>query len=273
MVSNFDTSAAQPRRRSLPKIKDFRIGDSDVAGQPAIHFLKTEGLAGPRTCLGLDPRSPSPSALTFLFPKTEATYVIAITANPKDKNRGWTIGSLRSGGPASGLSETAAGTSKSEQHTWLSSRTALGTALTVTYDGSRHQAGLAMYLNGRAIPTQGGGNQNVELSREISAWTIPLLLGRTLPAEPSLDCHSSIACSSESEARLLHDVAPHRGGDSTKSSAALTSSDRDALRTWYLVKEDKAFRSLLTGTQRTESTGEEDCSTWRRDAGHAGEAE
>ena len=37
--------------------------------------------------------------------------------------------------------------------------------IAITYDGSREQAGLSLFLNGRAVPTQGAGDQNVKTGR------------------------------------------------------------------------------------------------------------
>ena len=48
-----------------------------------------------------------------------------------------------------------------------------------TYDGSRQQPGLSLYLNGKAIPTQGRGNQNTDLPGDIGIEG-PLTLGRNL---------------------------------------------------------------------------------------------
>jgi hypothetical protein len=40
--------------------------------------------------------------------------------------------------------------------------------LVISYDGSREQAGLALYLNGRVIPLQGGGDINTKLTGSIT---------------------------------------------------------------------------------------------------------
>jgi hypothetical protein len=49
--------------------------------------------------------------------------------------------------------------------------------IAVTYDGTREQAGLRMYLNGQVISLQGGGDQNTRLTGSIAPGT-PLLLGK-----------------------------------------------------------------------------------------------
>ena len=62
-----------------------------------------------------------------------------------------------------------------------------------------------MYLNGRAIPTQGGGNQNLELQGEIGVDNPLLLWAPTLPDGAISDFHIFNRVLSESEARLLHE--------------------------------------------------------------------
>jgi hypothetical protein len=220
---------------------EFRIGDSNVPGQPAIHFLKSEGWKvkdGPR----LDPEKPFSLSVSFLFPKAEQTYVVASHQNPKDKNRGWSlevaarVTVLRLVGDGGrNIEVRAAHLAQLTHGTWNS--------LTVTYDGSRHQAGLTMYLNGLGIPTQGGGNQNLDLQGEIGVDN-PLLLGRTLPEGAISDFHIFNRVLSESDARLLHEW-PRIATAMRKAPADLTKADQDALRTWYLVKEDKHFGKLV----------------------------
>lgn len=225
---------------TLPE-DQFRIGDSNVPGQSALHFLKNEGWKvedAPR----LDPEKPFSLSISFLFPKAEQTYVVASHQNPKDKNRGWTleVGARVTvfrlvGDGGRNIEVRAAHLSQLAHGTWNS--------LTVSYDGTRHQAGLTMYLNGRAIATQGGGNQNLELQGEIGVDR-PLSLGRNLPLGAVSDFHLFNRVLSESEARLLHEW-PRIATAMRKTSADLTKDDEDALRTWYLVKEDQDFRALV----------------------------
>jgi hypothetical protein len=165
----------------------YRLGEANIEGYPALHFLKNEGLPvsdAPR----LNAEKPFSISVNFLFPKAEQSYTVAAQQNAKDKNRGWAIevGSrvtlLRLVGDGGRNIEIRAGHLEQIKHgTW--------NTVTVAYDGSRHQSGLSMYLNGRAIPTQGGGNTNLELSGEIAVDS-PMLLGRAL----SRTCESSTAC-------------------------------------------------------------------------------
>ncbi|HYI97576.1 MAG TPA: DUF1553 domain-containing protein [Bryobacteraceae bacterium] len=239
-VYGLDLSALQAPAAKLPE-DQFRIGDSDVAGRSAIHFLKTDGWQAPDVPR-LDAEKPFSIGVRFLFPTTEQTYVIASHRNPKDKNRGWSlevsarVAVLRLVGDGGrNIEVRAAHLAQLTHGSWNS--------LTVTYDGSRYQAGLAMYLNGRAIPTQGGGNQNLELQGEIGVDN-PLLLGPNLPDGAVSDFRIFNRVLSESEARLLNEW-PRISVALGRNSPDLTKADQDALRTWYLVKEDKEFDKLI----------------------------
>jgi len=107
--------------------------------------------------------------------------------------------------------------------------------LVISYDGSRQQSGLNLYLNGRAIPTQGRGNQNVDISGDIAVDS-PLVLGRSLQDGAIEDFRIFNRVVSETEARLLNQwpviqsVLPI---DSTKLGAA----GRNALLTYFLLNE------------------------------------
>jgi hypothetical protein len=219
----------------------YRLGEANLEGYPALHFLKNEGLKiaeAPR----LNGGKPFSITVDFLLPKAEQSYTIAAHQNPKDKNRGWAIevpsrvAVLRLVGDGGRNIEIRAGHLEQIKHgTW--------NTLTVTYDGSRHQSGLTMYLNGRAIPTQGGGNQNLELSGEIAVDS-PLVLGRALPEGAISDFRIFNRVLNESEARLLSEW-PRISMALQKPTAGLSDSDRRALLTWYLIKEDEGFRSLI----------------------------
>ena len=235
-----DISSLQAPSANLPEDQS-ESGDSNVARSPCSPFSENEGWKAP-DAPRLDPEKPFSISVSFLFPKAEQPYVIATHNNPKDKNRGWSLEvSARVavfrlvGDGGRNIEVRAAHLAQLTHGSWNS--------LTISYDGSRHQAGLTMYLNGRAIPTQGGGNQNVELQGEVGVDN-PLLLGRTLPDGAISDFHIFNRVLSESEARLLHEW-PRIAAATRKASSDLTEADREALRTWYLVKEDKEFGKLI----------------------------
>src|SRR5438309_1414373 len=119
-----------------------------------------------------------PVRVGFYFPKAEQSYTIATDNNPKEKNRGWAIDigarvpAMRlTGDGGRNIEIRAAHLQQLQPGSW--------NHIAVSYDGSRHQSGLSFYLNGRAVPTQGRGNQVVELPGDIAVDT-PLVLGRSL---------------------------------------------------------------------------------------------
>jgi hypothetical protein len=217
-----------------------KLGESPIAGRPALHFPKNEGVeltAAPK----LDAEKPFSISVSFLFPKAEQSYVIASHQNPKEKNRGWVIDAgarvigLRLIGDGGKNIEIRAGHLEQLQHgTWNN--------LTVCYDGSRHQSGLSLYLNGRAIPTQGRGNQNVELPGDIGVEN-PLVLGRTLADGAIADFRIFNRVVSESEASLLSQW-PAIEAASAKAPETLSGSDQTALMSYFLFKEHEPFRRL-----------------------------
>lgn len=226
----------------LPSGKpEFRTGDSNVPGYPALHFLKSEGWSvekAPR----LDPEKPFSLSAHFLFPAAEQNYVIASHQNSGDRNRGWTLEIAARviylrliGDGGRNIEVRAAHLAQLTPGSWNS--------VTVTYDGSRHQAGLTMYLNGKPVATQGGGNQNVELPGEIGVDQ-PLVLGRTLADGAIADFRLFSRILSESEARLLHEW-PRIAMAAPKASADLTKTDETALRAWFLIKENPAYDKLV----------------------------
>lgn len=213
---------------------------SNVEGVQALHFKTNEGLKvenAPR----LDADKPFSISVGFFFPKAEQSYTVASHQNEKDKGRGWVIGVgsrvsfLRLVGEGGRSIDIRAGHLEQIKHgTW--------NHLVISYDGSRHQSGLSLYLNGRAIPTQGGGNLNLDLPGDIGVDT-PLVLGSSLADGAISDFRILNRVVPESEARLLSDWTAVSVA-LKKESSALSDEDKKALLTWYLVKEDQKFRDL-----------------------------
>jgi hypothetical protein len=172
----------------------------------------------------LDADKPFSIAVTFYFPKETQTYVIAQHANSKEKGRGWTIDAggrvagFRITGDAGRSIEIRAGNMyQLQQGSW--------NRLEVSYDGSRRQSGMALYLNGRAIPTQGRGNQVTDLVGDIGLTDVPLVLGAKAMADGSVtDFRMYNRAITESEARLL--------------------GEWPSLRTYFLLNEYAPYREL-----------------------------
>lgn len=220
-----------------------QAGDSPVPGLPAIRFLDDKGIPladAPR----LDADKPFSISVSFFFPVAEQGYTVIEHRNAKDKGRGWLIdvgarvvGARFYGDEGRGIEIRAAHLEQIRHGTW--------NHLSVSYDGSRHQSGLSLYLNGRAIPTQGRGNQNVELRGSIGVDS-PLILGRSLREGAIADFRIFNRVLSESEATLLNEwLAIEKAlADASSQSAPLTPQSRSALLTYFLAKEYLPFRKL-----------------------------
>jgi hypothetical protein len=216
-------------------------GDSNQAGRQALHFLKNEGIVltgAPK----LDAEKPFSVSVSFLFPTAEQGYTIASHINSKEKNRGWVIdvgarviGMRLTGDDGRNIEIRAAHLEQIKHGTW--------NHLTVTYDGTRHQTGLAMYLNGRAIPTQGRGNQNVELRGTIGVAGDPVL-GPSLAKGAVSDFRIFDRAVSEGEAALLAEW-PAIDAALRREPAQNTAEDRTALLSYFLLKQHEPYRKLV----------------------------
>jgi hypothetical protein len=217
-----------------------KLGDSPVAGRPAIHFLKNEGVPvanAPK----LDSEKPFSISVSFLFPTAEQGYVVASQRSKGEKGRGWVIdvggrvvGFHLDGDGGKGIEIRAAHLEQIKPGTW--------NHVVISYDGSRHQSGLDLYLNGQAIPTQGRGNQTVELKGDI-AVDDPLILGKSLAQGAIADFRIFNRVVSESEAHLLSEW-PAIEAALTRKHGNISDTDRAALRQYFLFTQYEPFRRL-----------------------------
>ncbi|MCX6591002.1 MAG: DUF1553 domain-containing protein [Acidobacteria bacterium] len=234
----------------LPKLaegaKQAKMAESNIAGRAALTFTENEGLPVPSSPK-LDADQPFTIALDFFFPKAEQSYTLAsqqVTVKDPvlgDRTQGWVInvggrvvGMNIWGDNGQNIEIRAAHLEQIKHGTW--------NHLIVTYDGSRHQSGLGMFLNGRAIATQGRGNQNVVLKGAI-ALDQPLLLGRSLKDGAIADFRIINRVVNESEAYLL---SRWTAIDAALSRQAASTADREALLVYYLSKQDPAFGKLAS---------------------------
>jgi hypothetical protein len=216
------------------------LGDSAVDGRGALHFQKNQGVEvadAPR----LDADKAFSLSVSFYFPKGEQGFTIVSHNNPKDKNRGWTIdvgarvpGLRLTGDGGRNIEIRAAHLQQLQPGSW--------NHIAVSYDGSRHQSGLSFYLNGRAVPTQGRGNQVVELPGDIAVDS-PLVLGRSLPEGAIADFRIFNRAITEAEARLLNEWPAIQTALAT-DSGKLTDAARAPLQTWFLQREYEPYRQL-----------------------------
>ncbi len=219
-----------------------KLGDSRVAGREAIHFLKDQGIAvanAPK----LDAEKPFSISVSFLFPAAEQGYVIASHRAKGEKARGWVIdvggrvpGFRLVGDGGKGIEIRAAHLEQLKPGTW--------NHLVVSYDGSRQQSGLDLYLNGHAIPTQGRGEESVDLKGDIGVDE-PLVLGKSLAQGAIADFRILNRAVSESEAHLLSEW-PAIEAALARKQGDVSDTDRAALREYFLFTQDESFRRLAT---------------------------
>ncbi|MCU1328755.1 MAG: Protein of unknown function (DUF1553)/Protein of unknown function (DUF1549)/Planctomycete [Bryobacterales bacterium] len=217
---------------------------SNVAGRQALHFQKNEGVEI-KDAPKLDSEKPFTIAVSFFFPKAEQSYVVAAHTNPKEKNRGWSleigarVAALRLiGDSGKSIDVRAAHLEQLQPGTW--------NTIVATYDGSRRQAGLGMYQNGRSIPTQGRGNVIQDLAGDIGV-DAPLVLGKNLPDGAIADLRIFNREVSESEAQLISawpsiSAALENGGGSAEARASLLQ--------WYLAREYAPMQKLVAEQNR-----------------------
>jgi len=212
----------------------------------ALHFEK-DGVDVP-TAPKLEAEKPFSISVGFYFPAAEQPYTVAAHNNPREKNRGWVVdvgarvAGFRLVGDGGRQIEIRAGHLHQLKHgSW--------NHIVVTYDGSRHQKGLGFYLNGSTIPTQGRGNQNVEIAGDI-AVDAPLTLGRSLPGGAINDLRIFNREVTESEVKLLAQWTAVRAALSNPTNQA----SHEALKTYFLLREHQPYQKLIAEQDEANAT-------------------
>ena len=179
------------------------------------------------------------------FPKGEDSFAVASQLDPKNKSQGLlleigarVVNFRMTGGDGKSITIRAGHMEQFMQGSW--------NHIVVTYDASRQQAGLGLYLNGRAVPTQGGGDQNVKLTGNI-ATTKPLLLAREgvrgFPGGKIAEFQILNRAITEEEALQISQwtlIEQSR----IKETDALSAEERDALLLHFLSHNDESYRKL-----------------------------
>jgi mono/diheme cytochrome c family protein len=179
---------------------DLQLGDSPNSGQSALWFAEIGGASVAKPPK-VDAEKPFTIAVTFLSPKGDG-YNIASHQNARDKNRGWVLDvssrlpSFRLIGDNGDSIEIRSALEQIAPSSW--------NTIVAAYDGSRAQSGLDLYLNGRAILTQGRNNPNTKLSGGIGVDD-PLILGKSLVDGAIADFRIVGRVATEAETGLLSD--------------------------------------------------------------------
>ncbi len=218
-----------------------------VAANPArkaIHFEKGGFLTLPNQSVFEAGKSFSIATWIF-FPKGEDSFAVASQNDPSKKGVGWLIeigarvANFRlTGDDGKSITIRAAHMEQMKQGSW--------NHIAVSYDGSREQAGLSLYLNGKVIPVQGGGDQNTKLTGSISTLH-PLLLGKENARGfegggiAEFQIFNRVITAEEA---LVVNEWPVIDEAREKSAVTLTSEEREALHLQYLSLQDKEYRAL-----------------------------
>ncbi|MCC7156387.1 MAG: DUF1553 domain-containing protein [Bryobacterales bacterium] len=233
-------------RRTLDTGAGVAVGDASTAERKALHFAKKASAElGPLE--RIEPDKPFSVTAWFYFPRNEDSFVVASQSDNLDKNRGWVlqigarVPSFRmAGDDGRGISIAAGHLEQLQPGTW--------NHLAVTYDGSREQAGLSLYVNGHTVTTQGAGDQNTNL-RGCFNTRVPVRLAkegeRGLGDGAIADFRIFDRVITEEEAHMVSqwprlDTARH------KPVAILTQEERDALQLYFVSNRDEEYIRLAS---------------------------
>ena len=220
------------------------LGDASTAERKALHFDKKASIE-----LGalerIEPDKPFSITAWFYFPRNEDSFVVASQSDNMDKNRGWAmqigarVPSFRiAGDDGQGISITAGHLEQLQPGTW--------NHLAVSYDGSREQAGLSLYVNGHTVTTQGAGDQNTSL-RGCFNNRVPVRLakegGRGLGDGAIADFRIFDRVITEEEAYLVAQW-PRLDSARRKPVSELTQEERDALQLFFVSNQDNEYIRL-----------------------------
>jgi hypothetical protein len=254
------SAKGQPQPMGLPA--RVTVGDGPSASLKALHFGKYAFIALPNVP-EIDADKPFTIASWIYLPKGKGNRVVASQFGPepanapkddRDRRRGWII-ELGNSGPSIKLagknrkyiSAKPGGDFELKGENWYH--------VVFTYDGSRQREGLAVYVNGRFVPTQGTGEDLEPLST--SARTMaPLRLGRDkkkyFEDGAIADFRILNRAVDEQEAAMLSLWNTIRASR-TKASSGLTDAERRALETYYLYRLDSVARKTVTELRHVEA--------------------
>ena len=194
-----------------------------------------------------DAEKPFSVSIRFLSPQKGQNYTIASQQNARDRNRGWVVDSASGqiglrlvGDNGAAIEARAADPRQLQPGAW--------NQFVATYDGSRNQSGLLLYLNGRPLTLVGLGARNGRLNGSLETEE-SILLGRALTGGGVSEFHIFHRVISEAEAGLLS-VWPDTAAALAYPTAALTSTARRNLLDWFLIRHYEPYRNLAAEQHR-----------------------
>ena len=186
-------------------------------------------------------------SVRFLSPEKAQNYNVAAQQNAKDHGRGWLvdvssgqIGFRLLGDNGAGIEARAADSGTLLPGTW--------NQFVGTYDGSRNQSGMMIYLNGRPLVLAGLGARTGRLNGSLETDE-NIVLGKSLVGGGVSEFHIYRRLLSQSEANLLS-VWPETAAALAYPTAALTASARESLLDWFLARRYEPYQKLAAEQHR-----------------------
>jgi len=211
----------------------------------------------------IDADKPFTISTWVYLPKAKGSYVIASQFEPapkekpkdgRDRRRGWIVEfgnegpSIRlTGENRTYISAAPVGDYELKGENWYH--------LLFTFDGSRERQGLAIYVNGRLLNTQGTG-QDLDPLRSSPRTSAPLHLGndnnRYFENGAIAEFRIFDREADEREAELLslwNTISAARA----KDTAQVTPVEREALEMYYLYRRDTTTRATLDHLRKVDA--------------------
>jgi mono/diheme cytochrome c family protein len=186
-------------------------------------------------------------SIRFQYPQKDQNYTLAGQQNTRDRNRGWVaditarqIGFRLIGDNGAAIEARAADAGLLQPGS--------SNLFVATYDGSRNQSGLMLYLNGSPVALQGLGARNARLNGGIETED-GIILGRFFAGGAISDFRLFHRVLSEADARLLT-VWPATAAALAQPTADNTPAARQTLLDWYLARTYDPYRKLTAEQHR-----------------------
>jgi mono/diheme cytochrome c family protein len=235
-------------RRPEPKAQPLENSEGAFTADLAepLQFDKAEGHTIAKVAKA-DPEKPFSVSVRFRYPEKEQNYTLAGQQNTRDRNRGWVvdiagrlIGFRLIGDNGAAIEARASDAGLLRAGSW--------NVFVATYDGSRNQSGLMLYLNGRPVVIQGFGARNARLNGSIETED-GVVLGRSFVGGAISDFRLFHRVLTEAEARLLN-AWPDTAAALAQTSADLTPAEHQCLLEWYLARSYEPYRKLAAEQHR-----------------------
>jgi Protein of unknown function (DUF1553)/Concanavalin A-like lectin/glucanases superfamily len=183
----------------------------------------------------------------FLSPEKGQSYVVVGQQNLKDRGRGWVVDASNGqiafrliGDNGQAIEVRAADARDVLPGTW--------NQLVGTYDGSRNQTGMMLYLNGKPAVLAGLGARTAKLNGSIETDE-SVVLGRNLVGGAVSEFHFYHRVLTEEEANLLSDW-PTTSAALAYPTEKLTATARAGLLDYFLTRNYQPYQKLAAEQAR-----------------------